>query len=793
MAKKPPSNSSMVSANRLQLNLVARLLKRLEIAAGSQLCNGARANTQSAPVNNLALSGGLLVLSLAKRGLCPEQYKASIIESLIAQVMDADGNVLDDEGERARRPRIDTTEFSKACRNDLIDSFSELASRCPQVGAVLVDAARDEAASEFLRDPLLAGWGYQSQVGAIADIKERPKESAQTNASDIATLTQWFTPQWIAEFLVSEAIDGSAIDGSTSHSTTFLDPACGAGHILVSALDRMMRVGSSTGVQSKTPSNVRLTDCMERLFGLDIDPIALQLCSAALYLKARDIDSGLSELPLPKLFCVAATPRYPVECGSLLLGVDRSRLVLRQANGYEGPAEELLAERFSFIATNPPYLSHRLLPASISELLRQHYKQSCYDLYAAFIDLCLRLLADDGRFAMVCQQSFLTIQRYQALRESLLRECAIDSLVLLGSGSFSMKAGEKVNNAIIVAQKSDEKERSDRVVKHWRMFGSSEKLMAEQKGIAALASESISEYDMRLLTSSIEGAPIAPWCPASVARLFRDLPRLENGDGAIRLVNGLFTCNNQYFVAHHKEVGESDRHLYVPYDKGGGKKWYRKTPFLLRWEGDGQRIREFRASRGQSSKLPGEEFYFKAGITYSYIGTRDFKARLLSPQSVFDIASSAIFSDAVDIYYLLGFLNSTLVRYMLSILNPTINFQIGDLRRLPFNEPNKDTESAVSNLAREAVDLAMTLERYNPDSPDYAQCSSQNRQKEQPQDLRHLFEQINDREWAIQDEIDDLVFSLYRIDATTRKAIENDPLINRSARTLIAKVPRTKI
>src|SRR5215470_13985113 len=138
---------------------------------------------------------------------------------------------------------------------------------------------------------------------------------------------------------------------------------------------------------------------------------------------------------------------------------------------------------------------------------------------------------------------------------------------------------------------------------------------------------------------------------------------------------------------------------------------------MVLWQGHGDQIRRYRKERGQSVSLPGEDFYFKPGVTYSYIGTRGFKARLLSPGSVFDIASSAVFSRQEDHLYLVGFLNSALVRYIMSILNPTINFQIGDLRRIPFRKPSEKIRLRIRALSKEAVEMAKTVESFDRSSP----------------------------------------------------------------------------
>src|SRR4030095_5521761 len=111
--------------------------------------------------------------------------------------------------------------------------------------------------------------------------------------------------------------------------------------------------------------------------------------------------------------------------------------------------ESLLNRQFDIIVTNPPYLSHRLMPPRISSLLKSHYQSGHFDLYSAFLLLAMRLLAPGGRLGMICQQSFMSIQRYAGLRAQLTERCELESLVQLGAGVFAARGGEKGNNAII--------------------------------------------------------------------------------------------------------------------------------------------------------------------------------------------------------------------------------------------------------------------------------------------------------------------------------------------------------
>jgi hypothetical protein len=295
------------------------------------------------------------------------------------------------------------------------------------------------------------------------------------------------------------------------------------------------------------------------------------------------------------------------------------------------------------------------------------------------------------------------------------------------------------------------------------------------------------------LFKSIGNAPLALWCPPDIAKLFQDCAALESPQSGLICSNGLFTCDNKRFVRTSDQVQEAERHNYVPYDKGGGQKWYRTTPYLLQWLSEGDEIRQFRKSRGQSAALPGEQFYFRDGVTYSYIGTRGFKARLLSPGSIFDIASSAIFSADDDDEYLVGFLNSSLVCFLLGVLNPTINFQIGDLRRLPFVKPDQQLKQQIVHLSRRAIKIAQQIEHFDPHSPCYSvpifAGKDQSNWPAQFQEYLQKVEQLNREEAGIQTEINRLIFKLYDICDSTQATIASDPWVVRS-HTPICK-PRT--
>ena len=428
------------------------------------------------------------------------------------------------------------------------------------------------------------------------------------------------------------------------------------------------------------------------------------------------------------------------------------------------------------------------MPDELTRYLIEHYPNAKYDLYAAFLTLSTRLLESGARLSLICQQSFLSIQRYQNFRDDLNGDCDIEAIALLGSGTFLAKPGEKTNNVIITLRKRTlDQDTSASTLRCWQMLSAGEKLGAESVGLKNKPANIVS-YS-RVAKASTSAAPLLFLHPLEVEQLFEIHPALESDRSGVACSNGLFTCDNKRFLKHFAEVPAADRHHYVPYDKGGGHKWFRTTPHLLLWENDGEEIRQFRKSRGQSRALPGEEYYFKPGVTYSYIGTRGFKARMLSPNSIFDIASSALFTDGLDINYLLGFLNSSLACYLLGILNPTINFQIGDLRRLPFKQPTPEVSYQVGKLAEQALRLAKRCEEIDPTSAAFDVASSASSAKEAYATYVSLSSTLSLEEQKLQTEIDHLILDLYTLSGALRTNISADPWVSRSRQLLVKIMP----
>ena len=709
------------------------------------------------------LIGLIGAVALAKRSLLPNLLTNSGLASFVLSY----GNEIG-----IHSPLTDLTGFAEVsaklfepCLSPGFDSFIEKHQN------KLIKVLAQFHTPAGLDEPLSTGWLKQCLVKtSLPSNNSTDGHRTRAGLDDLGQLTQWFTPAWIADFLVEESLDGDA-------HAVFLDPACGAGHLLIPALRKLF-----TMKNQKSSSVDALTAVLDKqLFGLDIDPDLLELANFALYLQARDL-AGIVELPQANLLFIDGSEEDRA-IGSLLIPIDALASFSKLSPPKQKEKQiQTLPKEFDAVAMNPPYLSHRVMPRPIRNFLNLNYPDSQYDLYAAFLELGLRLLAPGGKLSAICQQSVLTVQRYQSLRATMLKDADMEVVVQLGSGAFATKCGEKTNNAIITFRKRGKGKRQN--LRCWQILTKADKVSAETNGISHLPARIISRADANKLSTLMPKSPFAFWAPQEILQLFKTHPPLENNESGIVCTNGLFTCNNEKFVRRHDQIEPGAAHDYVPYDKGGGHKWYRTSPLVLLWKTDGQEIREYRLKRGQSARLPGEGYYFKPGVTYSYIGTRGFKARLLTPNSVFDVASSAVFSEHVDILYILGFLNSSLARSILGVLNPTINFQIGDIRRLPFKIPQADVQLAVSDLVSKAVALAKEIETLDPGSPRFKGHVAERYGGDSIKSHEKHLNQCN--AWAVEErliqaQIDTIIFDMYKISSSCQQSICEDPWVTRGA------------
>lgn len=134
------------------------------------------------------------------------------------------------------------------------------------------------------------------------------------------TTGSYYTPTGLITCLLDSALDPVLVEAAASSNPEkailnlkVCDPACGSGHFLIAAAHRIAKRLASvrTNEEEPAPDAVRhaLRDIIGRcVFGVDINPLAVELCQVALWMEALEPGKPLSFL------------RHHIQCGHSLLG-----------------------------------------------------------------------------------------------------------------------------------------------------------------------------------------------------------------------------------------------------------------------------------------------------------------------------------------------------------------------------------------------------------------------------------------------------------------------------------------
>lgn len=72
-------------------------------------------------------------------------------------------------------------------------------------------------------------------------------------------------------------------------------------------------------------------------------------------------------------------------------------------------------------------------------------------------------------------------------------------------------------------------------------------------------------------------------------------------------------------------------------------------------------------------------FQFKESVSWSFVTSGTFGVRFYPKGFMFDVSGSSIFTEHDNLIVVCGLLNTKLSNYILNVLNPTLNYQVGNV------------------------------------------------------------------------------------------------------------------
>jgi len=524
-----------------------------------------------------------------------------------------------------------------------------------------------------------------------------------------------------------------------------MDPACGSGHMLTYAFDLLYAIYEEEGY---APSEIPGLILANNLFGTEIDARAGDLAAFALTMKARQrqrtffdkrIEPNISVLE-PVRFTSSelaflktaggdrlAESRFwnqfedadslgslvqpdPIQTARLtehlaMLGVgtdlfsadvvDRARRVVKQAT--------YLLPRYAVVVANPPYMGTRNMCDQLRQFAGLNFPSSAGDLCTMFMERSLELVVERGLAALVVSESWLFNTTFEDMRREIMRRARPLVTACIDKSAF----GVRLNTAASVLWRGGSATKSlfFRVPREVITAGEISQLPPAGEAVFAIEVESFDRVPSGAFIFDMPPPLLALY---STSRTIGD---------AVDLRQGLATADNGRFVRYWWEVsynriafGQTSRDTamesggrWFPYNKGGTPMpWWGNQSHVVNWENDGREIRAFGTEKGgrPRSVTRNTDYYFRPSVTWSNIGSGGARFRLIPAGFISDVAGMSAFATSDNARLnLLGYLNSGVVRKGLDVLAPTLNYQVGDVSRLPFLGGGDD-QVRVANLVQ---------------------------------------------------------------------------------------------
>ncbi|WP_347239103.1 BREX-6 system adenine-specific DNA-methyltransferase PglX [Sphaerospermopsis sp. FACHB-1094] len=294
--------------------------------------------------------------------------------------------------------------------------------------------------------------------------------------------------------------------------------------------------------------------------------------------------------------------------------------------------------------------------------------------------------------ALLTMRNWMFIQQFSQIREWL-----VDNFDLRLLGDFDRGAFDEVPNEILavtmsVFQKVAPNEEMSVAIQPTPLEDNSYDRQRTKRKIAAVLAQ-VGRYEfLSDRFNLIKQKPLIYWWDDDFLRYYAETPKL--GDETDVKV-GMQTANNTRFLRQYWEINLNEllicpsffnlsvlpRNKWVPYIKGAeGKVWFEPLTEVLLWEPNALAVKLMERDGKQTSRPQNEQYYFKQSISYSTIGAFFF-ARCNCYKSVFDVSGASVFP--INLSNAICLMNSKTAQNFLSSLNPTVNFQVGDIKRLP--------------------------------------------------------------------------------------------------------------
>jgi type I restriction-modification system DNA methylase subunit len=326
----------------------------------------------------------------------------------------------------------------------------------------------------------LLGDVYERFLGTEITLDDRRRVRVEQKPEVRHAGGVYYTPSWVVQEII-EATVAPLLEGRTPRTAASLrivDPACGSGSFLLGALDYLIewheryyaehpdvdpdRHYLTEDGRRRLTSDAKAGIAQRNLYGVDIDPQAVEVAQMSLYLKMLETETGASLQERPRLFPGPFLPTLNdnIRSGNSLLApedVPRQMLLDEELRHRINPFDwyderrgfgPIFRDRGGFDAVigNPPYTRVQVLNRYRREEADLYLRtfetaQAGYDIATLFVERGLSILRGSrgrdrgGRLGFIITRTFCETDAAEPLRRNLSLRRHVARIVDFGAGT----------------------------------------------------------------------------------------------------------------------------------------------------------------------------------------------------------------------------------------------------------------------------------------------------------------------------------------------------------------------
>ena len=364
--------------------------------------------------------------------------------------------------------------------------------------------------------------------------------------------------------------------------------------------------------------------------------------------------------------------------------------------------------RYTTLIANPPYLGRQKFGNALKQFIGKFYSVAKDDLYSGFMVRARYLTVDRGSWGMIVLPGWMSLSSFEKFRIDLLDHQCLETMVHFGRGLFGSDFGS-VGFTFCKRAAPD-----DHVSVFRRLFERHVEVRSIDVIRRLFLNAEYGRYETKQsVFDLIPGRPIVYWASRQMLKAFSVGTPLGEIAPAKQ---GLATADNERFLRQWFEVSADRSYMrardredakasgarWFPHNKGGEfRKWWGNQDYVVNWEEDGREIQSLVDPKTgkQRSRPQNIDCYFRPCISWARVSSGDPSFRLFDSSSTFNDKGSAIFLDSEkQTFRIIGYLNSSTTLQLESTIAPTVMFEVGQMKNLPWIEPEFFDTAGVERL-----------------------------------------------------------------------------------------------